>query len=338
MHRPNMRASQSLGPSTCTPPLPELRAKQPRGEGTRGTIQASMIPALSSGDAAPELLDLPPPILFLIMASLSDRDAAIFGTLSRATRKIAEEELRYHRVPRLLDERISSITNESAEDLQEISRSMKYDYHLQHERSMSTGRSLLLDRFLMIPDRLDRFFSLDSYTTVLALKNADLEALGGKKILDVGSGVSIFSSEAAVVYGITVDRVDLNVDKFKSIDYYNVRRMYVEQMAILLFMNKNFQSQLNWYLGNNESPVILDKLQGKIGEIVLHFENSRHENPIRALDITKRSNYKTDAYDGVFCCWVLMYFDTKAEQAAALREMVRITKLGGLIRIFPAIR
>jgi ubiquinone/menaquinone biosynthesis C-methylase UbiE len=281
----------------------------------------------------PSLFDvLPPELIYAILANLSDGDAAVVRRVSRAAQRIANAELMVRERTEKKTEAVKAKTPSRLEDY--INLSGQTELALYNDGSMSTGRSLLLNRNLKLPSPMDMHFSRDNYMATLEITEEILLGLNGKQILDVGCGLSIFGSEAAVIYSITVDRIDLNAGEFRAADIYAVMAKYIESMALLFYMQDHAPYLLSQSTQVGETQSVLNKLRGRLAEVIHHYLQSLALNPIRALDATHMPAVADDRYDGVVCSWVLMYL-TEEAQERAMREMVRVTRIGGQIRILP---
>lgn len=189
-----------------------------------------------------------------------------------------------------------------------------------------TARSLLFGRFLKINDPSNQVsYGPDNYVSCLGFTVDNLHALTGRKLLDVGCGDSIFPAEAKAMFDINVEGIDLNavadLDAKKG-----VFKQYVKNLIFTKYIREVRRGMAP--LGDHDVRLKV-KSEQHIHNI---HQNYLASSPKKGDATDLRKHYKDNEFDGVVSSWLLMYLDEeKATQA--LREMVRVTKNGGFIRI-----
>jgi SAM-dependent methyltransferase len=192
-----------------------------------------------------------------------------------------------------------------------------------------TARGLFLNRYLMVSysggrvggtDLFD--WTSDTYVGALRLTPSVLEQWTGKRVIDVGCGFSLFSLEAELL-GISVDRFDLNVDveRGKSVGI-QIRELYCDQLALFSEANKDMKG----FEGVFETVS-----NGANATLKKYFQVL--ENTMTG-DATNMSNVAADTYDVAVTVYTLAYLNA-LQQESVIREMVRIVRPGGQIRLFP---
>jgi SAM-dependent methyltransferase len=204
-------------------------------------------------------------------------------------------------------------------------------YHREHANEidgqnfgpgMITARTLLLGRFLSW--KVDACYGADNYVVGLGLTIKDLFKLSGKRILDVGCGEALFPFEAKALFNIDVVCLDRNAvpDRvFRT----NVFRQYAKNLLFAVFLDE---------VRPGVEPVGCIG-EGSIRDMCLwsleKTEKLYIEGAIQRGDCTKLA-YKDDEFDGCFSSWLFLYL-SQEESIMALREMIRVTKSGGIIRV-----
>ncbi len=279
--------------------------------------------------------NIPNNVLILILSYLDYADLEVLLRVNMKFRAAALWVFKNQRITPMLSGSYSKL-----EPLKELSGILGYpkkyqtEMAIHHSTSMTTGRSLLLNRFLDIPDIMSVDFSRDSYMTTLEISRRMLTSMSRKRILDVGCGLSIFASEAAVIFNIDIDRIDLGASLFSPQHRYVVVKNYIEGMAALIFLKKKFPQRLYGCLGTEEAYEMISLIEGNLNEIVTHYMLSSVTRPVICASSANLSTILDNTYDGVLSTWLLMYLEKK-DQIATLREMVRVTKIDGEIRILP---
>jgi SAM-dependent methyltransferase len=187
-----------------------------------------------------------------------------------------------------------------------------------------TGRSLLLNRFSSFED-ID---GDDNYVSCLGLSYENLAQFGETKakLLDVGCGDAIFSAEAHL-FGFTVQGIDL----FATNDESRRQKVFNQYAKGYLFAEcvKRYKgAEPKCSVGQ---PTLRDRcVQGRRST-----ETRYLSNPPTIGDCTNlKDAFQEDSqFDGAVCSFVLMYLQ-RAKALEALKEMARVTKPAGLIRIF----
>jgi len=205
-------------------------------------------------------------------------------------------------------------------------------YHRRHANETSeqsfgvgqiTSRSLLLGRFGSTAT--DLIYGADNYSTCLNLSLKDMFefAKGKAKILDVGCGDSIFSAEASGVFNFTVDGIDLHAEDNPQ----RKSRTFAQYAKNLLFAQ---------YVAKTRG-LESDGCTGKAGvrDLLVHNLHRTHMKYMSEAPSSgdcSQLSVPDSQYDGTMSSWLFMYLSH--EQAVkSLKEMVRVTKNGGLIRI-----
>jgi SAM-dependent methyltransferase len=209
-------------------------------------------------------------------------------------------------------------------------------YHKHHQNEIEgcgfkggniTARSLLLGRYLTTSDVV---YGPDNYIACLGLSGPYLHSLAKKNVLDVGCGYAIFPAEAKVCYNIEVYGTDLYAKQDAMIQkaafcQYAKNHLFAEyvrqQRGGLEPEGCKHQDVLRKLIASN-LPVIHGRYIG--GEI---------EN----CDCTNLTSRQKDQFDAVFCSWLFMYLSHE-EAVLTLKEMVRVTRPGGQIRICPGVQ
>lgn len=187
-----------------------------------------------------------------------------------------------------------------------------------------TGRSLLLNRFSSFKD-ID---GQDNYVTCLGLSGEELKRLGETKanLLDVGCGDSIFPAEADL-FGFTVQGIDLYAINDES------RRIKVFKQYAKSHL---FAECVKRYKGKEaECSVGQPALRASCVQGLRSTEAKYLSNPPTKADcINLKEAFPDDSkFDGVVCSFVFMYLPRK-DAVNSLKEMARVTKPGGWIRIY----
>ena len=205
-------------------------------------------------------------------------------------------------------------------------------YHRGHANETSeqsfgggqiTSRSLLLGRFGSTAT--DLFYGADNYSSCLNLSLKDMFqfAKSKAKILDVGCGDSIFSAEASGVFQFTVDGIDLHAEdnpqrKVRTFAQYAKNLVFAQYVAKMRGM---------------ESEGCIG--QGGVRDLLvnnLHGTHIKYMSKAPSPGDCSQLSVPDNEYDGTMSSWLFMYLSH--EQAVkSLKEMVRVTKDGGLIRI-----
>ena len=183
-----------------------------------------------------------------------------------------------------------------------------------------TARSLLLGRFTATTDLL---YGADNYRVCLGLDTAQLQALSGKKVLDVGCGDSIFPAEAHALFNIDVQGVDLHAqDDDTAKDA--VFSQYVKNLVFTQYIAK--VRRMEPPDGVGQAVLRLTCLQN------LNSTRCRYMGSSPTTGDATHLQHADNQFDCALSSWTFMYLSN--EQAVqALQEMVRVTKPGGLIRI-----
>jgi SAM-dependent methyltransferase len=190
-----------------------------------------------------------------------------------------------------------------------------------------TARSLLLNKEVGVPvfgpTAMD---GNDVYTERLHLTHELLAnwSSRGLRILDLGCGMSLFPAEAATLYGLQVDGIDLSpTSEHKhqvSISYLcNIARLYLT------------------LLSNGSDATTIERERTPMARLL--FERcvatigAYQAFAVTQGDATNLEHVPDDTYDVVLSLWLFMYLPRGAQQAA-FAEVVRVTKPGGIVRIF----
>ncbi|MBK5938571.1 hypothetical protein CCR96_04715 [Halochromatium roseum] len=206
-----------------------------------------------------------------------------------------------------------------------------------------TARSLLLNQRVSIT-RLENVlyatqpWNYGSLSDALALTPADLQAMDGKRVLDVGGGASILGDELVTVFGAErVDVVDLNQDEYN-------RRMSAAWAQDASLTNRNAVGVI--YQQNMERlGYILRDVVNDDGWIDVHRRLEERaaataESYFTSPKIVRRTGDATDlpsdlgtsVYDLVVSSWVLMYLDEE-QRKNAIEEAIRVARPGAQIRL-----
>jgi SAM-dependent methyltransferase len=191
------------------------------------------------------------------------------------------------------------------------------------EDSIITARSLLLNRYTTLEPL--PIYGDDNYVTCLGLSDQFLVKLGEIKaeLLDVGCGDSIFPAEASL-YGFTVQGIDLHATNDES-RRRKVFKQYAKNLVFAEYVKRQTKKEPKGSIGQ-------PALRARCIKGLSSTENKYLSNPPSIGDCTNLP-YKDNRFNGVVCSWLLMYL-SEADAVTSLKEMVRVTKNGGWIRIF----
>ena len=183
-----------------------------------------------------------------------------------------------------------------------------------------TARSLLLGRFMGLDDLL---YGPDSYSSCLGLTLSDLFELSGKQLLDIGCGDSLFPAEAKSLFNITVKGIDLHAVVARDAKE-KIFKQYVKNLLFSRYLRKvrNFEVR-----GTQGTEPLQDMLHWGLQKT---YENYLNFKPEKGDAVALP--YKDNQFDSAVSNWLFMYL-TEEQATLALREMVRVTKPGGTIRI-----
>jgi hypothetical protein len=195
-----------------------------------------------------------------------------------------------------------------------------------------TSRSLVLDRFLRLPGCGAKSMTLmpwsglsgpDNYITCLGLTDGLLTSWKGCAVLDIASGGSPFYAEAAVCYGINVIPVDLHADNYPPIE---ICAVYAKNMLFAEILRLN---DLEIACGMAPVPSeIFDRLIKNLPAIISYYR--RHS-------VSRGSVFKlefcADHFHVCITSWMFSYFKDPADRVSALVELIRVTKVGGQMRV-----
>lgn len=207
---------------------------------------------------------------------------------------------------------------------------------INNDSSITTGRSLLLNKTLDLIDLSTNDQSArDNYCIALGLDSDFFDNIKDKNVLDVGCGSSIFFAEATVIFGAKVDRIDMSLDKISHEHVEKSAARYIEMMSVFVYMDKYCPNLIRTYAGVLDvalSQKILSMAKNKYKLIcdyyIKSFKSGFIDCDVSSIPIPEST------YDVVLCSWLFMYLD-RDKQDAALKEILRVTKVGGLVRILP---
>jgi SAM-dependent methyltransferase len=191
-----------------------------------------------------------------------------------------------------------------------------------------TARSLLLNKDARVPvfgsGALD---NNDVYVTRLDLSTGLLAKWASQKlrILDLGCGMSHFPAEASTLYGLRVDGIDrdpCSQHRARAAEDYvlNIARLYLDLLC----------NETKTTIRTREDCRPLAKLLFE-SSVLTAYNYCASE--VIAGDAKNLAKVPDGTYDVVLSCWLFMYLK-KDEQEKAFRELVRVTKLHGSVRIF----
>jgi SAM-dependent methyltransferase len=208
-------------------------------------------------------------------------------------------------------------------------REIKAEHRGATSEVVITARSLFLNRYLTVSksgeklgvDYLDNWKS-DTYVGALGLTPSLLNNWGGRTVIDVGCGLSLFSLEADLLR-IHVHRFDRNVNgEMISEGQKAIEKMYAENLE--LFSNA--------YKNKNGFEPIFRKVWDARERTINNYTSALEKTKIG--DATHMTDIPADTYDVALTVYMLAYLED-LQQESVIREMVRIVKPGGQIRLFP---
>jgi SAM-dependent methyltransferase len=197
------------------------------------------------------------------------------------------------------------------------------------DSAVITGRSLFLNRYLCVSDPIQDGmvggdfilkWSSDTVIGMLALTPALLKQWSGGRILDVGSGIGFFGTEAREL-GIHVDRLDLNATRATAEDV-DALEIYFENMR---------------RVGETLIPGPAGSF-AKEYKILTEHSSAIANNYLNDIEGTIQGNAQnmetipSNRYDVAVSIWLLAYLRV-SQQKDVVREMIRVTKRGGQVRI-----
>jgi hypothetical protein len=212
-----------------------------------------------------------------------------------------------------------------------------------------TSRGLFLNQDLCSSKQLypNADWWVGSLIESLELKPSHLSALQSKSILDLAGGGSFFAEEAVTVFGASkVTVVDLNQDQYDSLlkgiypdpKVNTTKKMTNREAAISIYQEN--MGRLAGLIDGKEAPWApaadwktlhqLVNAQSKAIGTAYFGKNAKIVR--RKGDATKLSDLKENEFDLSLNSWMMMYLNEDARKAS-LRELVRVTKRGGQIRI-----
>jgi len=185
-----------------------------------------------------------------------------------------------------------------------------------------TARSLFLNRYLKVSfsgemvggNHILNWFT-DTYIGTLGLTAATLGSWAGRRVLDVGSGINFFGTEASVL-GIRVDRADLNLAQHEN-------ELYAENMAIF---EEHHAPKIPKEYGS-----LFGEVFGKVKKICTEYPGDVAKTP--TIDATNMFAIQSNTYDASVSVWMLAYLSGD-QQKHVIREMIRVTRVGGEVRIY----
>ncbi len=206
--------------------------------------------------------------------------------------------------------------------------------HVSAKEFSLTCRTLALDRFLRLPGRKNSYVlpwstleGPDNYLACLGLDAATLRGWCGKSVLDAACGGSLFYAEASVAFGINVTPIDLNpqTDRIRE-----VLALYAKNMLFLEFLRK--ERALGSCGVQTPDDEVFSALIRELSAIVSYY---RH-HPVQRGDVMKLT-FAPNTFDVCLSSYLFTYLSDEAKEKA-LTELVRVTRVGGEIRICPGMQ
>jgi SAM-dependent methyltransferase len=189
-----------------------------------------------------------------------------------------------------------------------------------------TARSLLLNKEVEVPVfGSGSMANNDVYVRRLNLSHSLLTKWGSHKlrVLDLGCGMSLFPAEASTLYGLQVDGIDREP---RSQHRAMAAAAYVCNMACLYLD-----------LLCNDTKTTIEEEYRPLARLLFERSVLTARNylayEVFAGDATDLAKVDADTYDVVLSCWLFMYLE-KGDQKKAFKELARVTKADGSVRIF----
>jgi hypothetical protein len=197
-----------------------------------------------------------------------------------------------------------------------------------------TARSLFLNRYLkvsfngeMVGGNHIMDWRTDTYLGTLGLSGATVKSWIGRRVLDVGSGINFFGSEGRAL-GILVDRADLNLAR---VDVGRLdpapTEIYAENMDLF---ERSYATGSKPVL-SEEDQGLLARVRARQREICERYPGDVAATP--TVDATNMWSIASSTYHVAVSVWMLAYLN-RDQQKNVIREMIRVTRAGGQVRIY----